>query len=112
MKQLFVAVEGVHTGQFVYCGSKAQLAVGNVLPLNKLPEGTIISMVEEKAADRGRMARASGTSCIIVGHSDDMRKTRLRLPSGTRKTVSSACRAIIGIAAGGGRMDKPVLKAG
>merc|ERR1719281_1519994 len=49
---------------------------------------------------------------MIVGHSDDMRKTRLRLPSGTRKTVSSACRAIIGIAAGGGRMDKPVLKAG
>jgi large subunit ribosomal protein L8e len=111
-KQLFVAVEGVHTGQFVYCGAKAQLNVGNVLPLNKVPEGTILSMVEDKAADRGAIARASGCSCILVGHSDDGKKSRLRLPSGSRKTVSSACRAIVGIVAGGGRTDKPVLKAG
>merc|ERR1719271_709482 len=69
-------------------------------------------MVEEKASDRGRLARGSGTSCIIVGHSDDMRKTRLRLPSGSRKTVNSMCRAVVGIIAGGGRTDKPVLKAG
>ncbi len=32
-----------------------------------MPEGTVISMVEEKAVDRGRLARASGCSCIIVG---------------------------------------------
>merc|ERR1712170_178536 len=49
---------------------------------------------------------------MIVGHSDDGRKTRIRLPSGARKTVPSTCRGVIGIAAGGGRMDKPVLKAG
>lgn len=111
-KELFVAVEGLHTGQFVYCGSKAQIAVGNVLPLGKMPEGTIVSMVEEKASDRGRFARAGGTSCMIVGHSDDGKKSRIRLPSGSRKTIPSTCRAIIGIVAGGGRMDKPVLKAG
>merc|ERR1711988_990821 len=71
---------GLHTGQFVYCGSKAQLAVGNVLPLAKMPEGTVISMVEEKATDRGRFARAGGCSCMIVGHSDDGKKSRIRLP--------------------------------
>merc|ERR1711865_100740 len=75
-KELFCAVEGLHTGQFVYCGSKAQLTIGNVLPLNKMPEGTVISMCEEKATDRGRFARASGTSCMIVGHSDDGKKSR------------------------------------
>ncbi|CAE8689786.1 unnamed protein product [Polarella glacialis] len=111
-KELWVAVEGAHTGQFVYCGSKAQLTIGNVLPLAKMPEGTVISMCEEKAADRSRIARASGTSCMVVGHSDDGRKTRIRLPSGTRKTVPSTCRAVVGIVAGGGRMDKPMLKAG
>merc|ERR1711957_942195 len=107
-----VAVEGLHTGQFVYCGSKAQLTIGNVLPLNKMPEGTVMSMCEEKAGDRGRIARGSGTSCMVVGHSDDGRKTRIRLPSGSRKSVSSTCRAVIGITAGGGRLDKPILKAG
>ncbi|CAE8658006.1 unnamed protein product [Polarella glacialis] len=49
---------------------------------------------------------------MVVGHSDDGRKTRIRLPSGTRKTVPSTCRAVVGIVAGGGRMDKPMLKAG
>jgi len=111
-KVLVSAVEGLHTGQFVYAGAKAQLAVGNIMPLNKVPEGTVMSMVEEKSSDRGRFARASGTSCMVVGHSDDGKKTRIRLPSGSRKTVESACRGIIGIVAGGGRMDKPVLKAG
>ena len=47
-----------------------------------IPLGTVISMVEEKALDRGRFARAGGTSCMIVGHSDDGKKSRIRLPSG------------------------------
>jgi len=111
-KQIWTAVEGLHTGQFVYCGSKAQLAIGNVLPLSKMPEGTVVSMCEEKALDRGRFARASGCSCMIVGHSDDGKKSRIRLPSGTRKSIPSTCRAVVGIVAGGGRMDKPILKAG
>merc|ERR1711976_280693 len=36
----------------------------------------------------------------------------IRLPSGGKKSVSSKCRAQIGIIAGGGRTDKPMLKAG
>ena len=39
-KQKWVAVEGLHTGQFVYCGAKAQLTIGNVMPVGKMPEGT------------------------------------------------------------------------
>jgi len=111
-KELFVAVEGVHTGQFIYAGNHAQLSVGNVLPLKNIAEGTTVSMVEEKAQDRGRLARASGTSCVIVGQSEDGKKTRIRLPSGSRKTLPSSCRGIVGIVAGGGRIEKPVLKAG
>merc|ERR1711957_323545 len=73
-KELVPAVEGCHTGQFIYAGTKAQLTIGNVLPLAKTPEGTVISMCEEKSSDRGRMARASETSCMVVGHSDDGKK--------------------------------------
>lgn len=50
----------------MYCGKAAKLAVGNVLPLGKCPDGTIVSMVEDKYADRGTLAKASGTSCIVV----------------------------------------------
>jgi len=111
-KELMVAVEGMYTGQFVYCGKSAQLSVGNTLPVGKMPEGTVISSVEEKGGDRGKLAKASGTYATIVGHSEDGKKTRIRLPSGSRKTIVAGCRATVGIVAGGGRIDKPVLKAG
>merc|ERR1719444_176972 len=102
----------MYTGMFVFCGKKAQLQVGNVMPLSSMPEGTIVCNLESKVGDRGNIAKTSGTQCIVVGHSEDGKKTRVRLPSGARKTVLSSCRAMVGIVAGGGRLDKPVLKAG
>jgi len=111
VKETFIAVEGMYTGQYLYCGKKAELFVGNVLPLSAMPEGTVVSNVESVAGDRGSLARASGNYATIIGHSDDGAKTRLKLPSGAKKVVSSAARAMIGIVAGGGRIDKPLLKA-
>ena len=110
--ETFIAPEGLYTGQFVYCGKKAQLAVGNVLPLAAMPEGTIVCNLEEKAGDRGAIARASGNYATIISHNPDTKKTRVKLPSGTKKTISSFARATVGIVAGGGRMDKPIMKAG
>jgi len=110
--ETFIATEGMSTGSFVYCGKKASLAVGNVLPLSALPEGTIVCNVEEKPGDRGALARTSGNYATVVGHDIDTGKTRLKLPSGAKKIVRSGSRATIGIVAGGGRIDKPMLKAG
>jgi large subunit ribosomal protein L8e len=112
IKANFVAAEGMHTGQFVYCGKSAQLAVGNVLPISKIPEGAVVCNLESKVGDRGSLAKASGCSAIVVGHSDDGKKTRIRLPSGARKTLDGTCRAMVGMVSGGGRIDKPVMKAG
>merc|ERR1711957_869647 len=89
--EYFIAVEGMYTGQFLYCGAKASLSVGNILPVNVMPEGTIISNVEAKLGDRGSLARASGTSAIVIGHSEDGKKTRVRLPSGIRKSIVGGC---------------------
>lgn len=75
-RELFIATEGMYTGQFVYCGKKgiyikhelslmhillAHLATGNCLPLGSMPEGTVVCQMEEKPGDRGKMAKASGT---------------------------------------------------
>jgi len=111
-KELVVAVEGMYTGQYVYCGKEANLTVGNILPVGKMPEGTTVSSVESKCGDRGKLAKASGCYATVIGHSEDGKKTRVRLPSGSRKTLSSRSRAVVGIVAGGGRIDKPLLKAG
>lgn len=110
--ELMVAAEGMYTGQFIYCGKKADLTIGNVLPLSQLPEGTIACQVEKEQGDRSRYARAGGASIIVVSHNEDTGKTRIRLPSGIKKSVSSRARAMVGLVAGGGRMDKPLLKAG
>lgn len=111
-KETFIATEGLTTGSFVYAGKKASLNIGNVLPLAQCPEGTVVCNVEERVGDRGAMARTSGNYATVIGHSIDENKTRLRLPSGAKKTVSGSARATIGVVAGGGRVDKPLLKAG
>jgi large subunit ribosomal protein L8e len=110
--ETFIAAEGMHTGMYVYCGRKAELVTGNVVPIGLLPEGSQICNVEHHKADRGCFARTSGTSVRVIGHSEDGSKTSLELPSGMRKLVNSDCRAMIGIVSGGGRPDKPMLKAG
>ncbi|KAL8567241.1 60S ribosomal protein L8 [Nucella lapillus] len=110
--ETFVAAEGMYTGQFVYCGKKASLQIGNILPVGIMPEGTIVCCIEEKTGDRGKLVRTSGNSGIIISHNPDTNRTRIKLPSGSKKVVPSANRAMVGIVAGGGRIDKPMLKAG
>ena len=112
MNTLLPAPEGLFTGQFIYTGKKAQLAIGNILPIGDIPEGTVICNIEAKVGDCGKMARASGDYAIIVSHDKDKNTSRIRLPSGSKKTVSGCCRAMIGLVAGGGRTDKPIMKAG
>ncbi|KAF0744397.1 hypothetical protein Ae201684_000878 [Aphanomyces euteiches] len=75
---------------FIYAGKKAAMAVGNILPLSQLPEGTIVCNVEARIGDKGKFARCSGDYAVIVTHDEDKGKTKIRLPSGSKKTVPSA----------------------
>jgi len=81
----FIAAEGLYSGQFLYCGRRAQIKIGNVLPLRTLPEGTIVCNVEQRVGDRGKLARASGDYVTIVSHNPETNQTRIRLPSGAKK---------------------------
>lgn len=107
--ETFIANEGMYTGQFIYAGKNATLTVGNVLPLGSVPEGTVVTNVEEKVGDRGVLGRTSGNYVTVIGHNPDEGKTRVKLPSGAKKVVKSSSRGMIGIVAGGGRTDKPLL---
>ena len=66
--ETFIANEGMYTGQFIYAGKNASLTVGNILPLGSVPEGTVVTNVEEKAGDRGVLGRTSGNYCTVIGH--------------------------------------------
>ena len=93
--ELTVAPEGVYSGQFVYFGKKAQVAVGNVLPLASLPEGSVICNLERYPGDRGKIAKTSGEYATVIGHNEDAGVTKVRLPSGAKKTISSDARAMV-----------------
>jgi len=110
--ETIICPEGIHTGQFIHCGKKAQLNIGNILPIGQMPEGTVTCSLEEKAGDRGKIAKASGGYCTIVAHNTDTGRTKVKLPSGIKRLYPSKNRGIIGLVAGGGRCDKPMLKAG
>merc|ERR1712110_1300880 len=95
-----------------YKMKKALLSIGNVMPIGHMPEGTIVCNLEEKTGDRGKLARASGNYATVIAHNPDTKRTRVKLPSGSKKVIPSANRAMVGCIAGGGRIDKPILKAG
>lgn len=104
------AAEGMYVGQVIEVGPDAKPANGNILPVGKIPEGTQIFNVEIRPGDGGKLARASGAYAVILGRSGN--KTIIQLPSGKAKEIPNDARATIGIAAGAGRLEKPLLKAG
>lgn len=46
IEENFVAVEGMYTGMYIYCGNKASVNIGNIIPVSNIPEGTLICNVE------------------------------------------------------------------
>jgi len=105
-----VVPEGVFEGQQIQIGSRAVVDVGNVLPLGKMPEGTMICNIELSPDDGGKMARSSGSYAMVVAHTPQ--GTIIKLPSGKSRYVHDLCRATVGVASGAGRVEKPFLKAG
>ncbi|KAF5924014.1 hypothetical protein HPG69_010446 [Diceros bicornis minor] len=60
--ELFVTAEGIHVGQFVYCGKKAQLNISNAPPMGTMPQGTVLCYLEEKLGDWDKGAEPPGTT--------------------------------------------------
>ncbi len=107
---LMVAPEGTYVGQKIMFGAAAFIDVGNVLPLDKIPEGTLICNIEGIPGDGGRFVRSAGGYATLVSHSGST--ALVQFPSGTVRSFIGKCRATIGIVASGGMTEKPVLKAG
>ncbi|MCD6089508.1 50S ribosomal protein L2, partial [Candidatus Bathyarchaeota archaeon] len=63
-----VAPEGIYEGQALEIGGKANVKVGNILPVGEIPEGTMICNIELSPGDGGKMVRSSGTYATVVSH--------------------------------------------
>ncbi len=93
-KRYIIAPKTLSVGDKVESGENADIKVGNTLPLENIPEGTVVHNVELKAGKGGQMARSAGSSVQILGR--EGKYTLLRLTSGEVRKVLSTCRATIG----------------
>lgn len=93
-KRYIIAPKGLKVGMQIENGPQADIKVGNCLPLENIPEGTMVHNVELKPGKGGQMARSAGTSVQILGREGKF--TLLRLGSGEVRKVLSTCRATVG----------------
>lgn len=107
-----IASEGARVGQWIEIGENASVEDGNILPVGRMGEGTLIYNLEVNPGDGGKLVRSAGSSAYIVSHERDSGLTYIRLPSKKTIAVNSNSRATVGRVSGGGRKEKPMAHAG
>jgi len=93
-KRYILAPEGLNVGQTLMSGLEAELNVGNVLPLEKIPMGTPVHNIEMKPGAGGQLVRGAGGSAQLMAK--EGRFVLVKLPSGEVRMIPAGCRATIG----------------
>jgi len=109
-KVYMLVTEGLGIGDEVFWGAAGEVKNGNTLTLANIPTGTFICNIEARPNDGGKFVRSTGVQAVVVDKTED--RVGIRMPSGKTKWFNARCRATIGIVAGGGRVEKPFVKAG
>jgi large subunit ribosomal protein L2 len=106
-KRYIIAPLGLQVNDVVMSGKDAEIRVGNALPLERIPTGTLVHNVELYAGRGGQMVRSAGTSAQVLAKEGDY--VTLRLPSGEVRLVRQECTATIGQV---GNLDHGNIKLG
>ena len=93
-KKYIIAPNGLKVGDVIVSGPESDIKVGNCLPIDNIPVGTIIHNVELKPEKGAQLCRAAGASAQLMAK--EGKYATLRLPSGEMRLVLSRCRATVG----------------
>ncbi|MGC8687666.1 MAG: 50S ribosomal protein L2 [Candidatus Micrarchaeia archaeon] len=104
-----LAPEGIKIGDKITINAN-EFSLGNVMKIGSIPEGTPVFNIESIPGDGGKYVHAAGSAAYISSHIGN--KTSVVMPSKAEVMLSSDCRAQLGIIAGGGITEQPLLKAG
>lgn len=104
------AAAGLTVGQKIFAGDEAKIEAGNIVTLDKVPEGRKVFCVEMRPGDGGKMVRAAGNFATVMAVEGG--KVKLKMSSGKIKFMNPKCRAVVGAVAGTGLKDLPIVKAG
>jgi large subunit ribosomal protein L2 len=93
-KRYIIAPLGLQVGDQVMSGEGAEIDLGNALPLERIPSGTMVHNVELTPGKGGQIARSAGTSAQVIAK--EGKYVTLRLPSGEIRQFQRNCMATIG----------------
>ena len=93
-KRYIIAPLDLKVGDKVVSGENADIKVGNALPLNNIPVGTMVHNVELNPGAGAKLARSAGSSVQILGK--EGKYVIIRLQSGETRKVLGTCKATIG----------------
>ncbi len=109
-KRYILAPNRLAVGAMVASGPDAEIRVGNCLPLENIPAGTVVHNVELTPGRGGQLGRSAGTSIQLLAKDGEM--VTLRLPSGEMRLVRAECRATIGTIGNADHQNVKIGKAG
>ena len=94
-KSYILAPDGLTDGMTVMSGAGSEVKLGNCLPIDEIPVGTMVHNVELYPGKGGQMVRSAGNGAQLMAKENGM--ATLRLPSGEMRMDALNCRATIGI---------------
>jgi len=98
-KRYILAPEGLGVGAKVVASENAEPAVGNCLPLGRIPLGLFVHCVELVPGRGAKFFRTAGTAATVM--SKDGAYVTLRMPSGEERKFLANCRAVVGTVGNG-----------
>lgn len=109
-KRYILAPRGVSVGTPIMSGETAEPKVGNALPLELIPLGSVVHNIELELGRGGQLVRAAGASATVVAKEKDY--VTVKLPSGEMRLVFKKCFATMGIVGNEDHMNVSLGKAG
>ena len=110
VKSYITAPEGLKVGDTVVAGTGVDIVVGNALPLENMPVGTIVHNVELYPGNGAQLARSAGNSAQLMALEGPY--ALLRLPSGELRNVPKECIATVGVVGNAEHANVKIGKAG
>ncbi|MDR3730095.1 MAG: 50S ribosomal protein L2 [Oscillospiraceae bacterium] len=93
-KRYILAPVGLNPGDKVVSSASADIKVGNCLPIEKIPVGTVIHNIELHPGNGAQLVRSAGTAAQLMAK--EGRDAQIRMPSGEVRIVRVNCKATIG----------------
>ncbi|QJC29576.1 50S ribosomal protein L2 [Enterobacteriaceae endosymbiont of Plateumaris pusilla] len=109
-KRYILSPKNLKVGDIIQSGINAEIKIGNTLPMNNIPVGSILHNIEMKPGKGGQIARAAGTYVQLIAK--EGLYVTLRLRSGEIRKIKSNCRATLGEIGNNEHMLKSLGKAG